>query len=53
MLVLVNGKVCFEEYYLAGAADVPWASWSVAKSFVSALLGIAVEDGLIASIDEG
>ena len=52
LLVLVNGKVCFEEYYLTGAANVQWTSWSVAKSFVSALLGIAVEDGLIASIDD-
>ena len=52
LLVLQNGKLRFEEYYLTGGRDVQWISWSVAKSFVSALVGIAVAEGAINSIDD-
>jgi CubicO group peptidase (beta-lactamase class C family) len=52
LLVLKSGAVCFEDYYLTGGRDVRWISWSVAKSFVSALIGIAVDEGLIGSIDD-
>ena len=52
LLVLVDGVIRFEEYFLTGGVDVPWTSWSVAKSFVSALLGIAIHDGLIDSPDD-
>ena len=52
LLVMVDGKVCFEEYYLTGGPEVPWTSWSVAKSFVSALVGVAMEEGLIASVED-
>lgn len=52
LLVLKNGEVRFEDYYLTGGRNVQWISWSVAKSFVSALIGIAIEEGAIGSIDE-
>ncbi|HIF06103.1 MAG TPA: class C beta-lactamase-related serine hydrolase [Gemmatimonadetes bacterium] len=52
LLAVVDGKVCFEEYYLTGGPEVPWTSWSVAKSFVSALVGIAIEEGLITSVED-
>ncbi|MEM8705026.1 MAG: serine hydrolase [Actinomycetota bacterium] len=52
LLVLQNGAVRHEYYALTGGRDVPWISWSVAKSFVSALLGIAVAEGLIGSVDD-
>lgn len=52
LLVLRNGEVVHEQYRLTGGRDVQWISWSVAKSFVSALVGIAVEQGHIRSIDE-
>jgi len=52
LLVMVDGKIRFEEYYLTGGAEVPWTSWSVAKSFVSALVGIAIEEGLITSVED-
>lgn len=52
LLVLKAGAVSFEEYFLTGGRDIPWISWSVAKSFVSALVGIAIDEGLIGSIDE-
>ncbi|MFT3921836.1 MAG: serine hydrolase [Myxococcales bacterium] len=52
LLVLKDGKVRYERYDLTGGPDVHWLSWSVAKSFVSALVGIAVGEGHIASIEE-
>ena len=52
VMVLEDGKVRFEAYGLGlGAAD-RWTSFSVAKSFTSTLLGAAVKDGLIASMDD-
>jgi CubicO group peptidase (beta-lactamase class C family) len=44
VIVLKDGEVRFERYYRTGGPDVHWLSWSVAKSFVSALVGIAVHD---------
>ena len=52
LLVLVDGAIRFEKYYLSGGPRVPWTSWSVAKSFVSALIGIAIEEQLIRSVDD-
>ncbi|NEE40194.1 serine hydrolase, partial [Streptomyces sp. SID7982] len=39
-----------EHYASTGGPDVPWMSMSVAKSFVSALVGIALEEGHIPSL---
>ena len=52
LLVLKNGVLRHESYYLTGGPDVRWISMSVAKSFTSALVGIALEEGLIASIED-
>lgn len=52
LLVLKDGKVRLEHYRLTGSRRVQWISWSVAKSFVSALVGIAIEDGAIRSISD-
>ena len=52
LLVLRDGAVVHEQYRLTGDRGVQWISWSVAKSFVSALVGIAVSQGHIRSIDE-
>ncbi|GAB5501696.1 serine hydrolase domain-containing protein [Pyruvatibacter sp.] len=52
LLVLHKGEVRFEDYYLTGGRDVAWISWSMAKSFISALVGIAVNEGLIQSVDD-
>ncbi len=51
LLVLKAGKIRFEEYWLTGGRDVHWISWSVAKSFLATLVGIAIEEGFIESID--
>ncbi|UUU19166.1 serine hydrolase domain-containing protein [Streptomyces sp. DSM 40750] len=52
VLVLIDGVVRHESYFLTGGPDVQWLSMSVAKSFVSALVGIAVAEGHIAGIDD-
>ena len=52
LLVLKDGAVRHELYRLSGGREVQWISWSVAKSFVSALVGIAVGEGHIRSICE-
>ena len=52
LFVLKDGKIRFENYWLTGGPDVQWLSMSVAKSFVSALVGIAIAEGSIKSIEE-
>ncbi len=52
LLVVHRGRIVHEEYRLTGGPHVPWMSMSVAKSFVSALVGIAVDEGSIASIED-
>jgi CubicO group peptidase (beta-lactamase class C family) len=52
LLVIEDGKVRFERYWLTGGRKVNWLSMSVAKSFISAAVGIAVEEGHIASIED-
>lgn len=52
VLVLKDGAVVHELYRLTGGREVQWISWSVAKSFVSALVGIAVAEGAVRSIDD-
>ncbi|WP_326770644.1 beta-lactamase family protein (plasmid) [Streptomyces sp. NBC_01591] len=52
LLVLVDGVIRHESYFLTGGPDVQWLSMSVSKSFISALVGIAVAEGHITSIDE-
>ena len=52
VMVLRNGNVAFEDYRLGFGPEQRWTSFSVAKSFTSTLLGAAVADGLIASLDD-
>lgn len=52
VMVLVDGKVAFEEYGLGLTHDDRWTSFSVAKSFTSTLLGAAIKDGFITSLDD-
>lgn len=47
LLVLKNDTITFEKYYQGTQADDYRVTWSVAKSFLSALFGIAVHDGQI------
>ena len=52
LLVLKNGEIQFEKYWLTGGENIQWMSMSVAKSFISALVGIAIRDGHIKNIEE-
>lgn len=52
LLVVEDGAIVYENYWLTGGPDVHWMSMSVGKSFVSALVGIALEEGLIRSITD-
>jgi len=52
LFVLSNGEVVYENYWLTGGPDVHWMSMSVGKSFVSALVGIAIESSHIASVED-
>ncbi len=50
LMVLHDGRVVFEEYYRGATPDTRHISWSVAKSFTSALVGIALDEGHIGDI---
>lgn len=51
-LILHNDSIVYESYALGHTPETHHISWSVSKSFVSALFGIALEEGHIKSIDE-
>jgi CubicO group peptidase (beta-lactamase class C family) len=51
-VVVVRHGVIVAEWYAPGASADSWVtSWSVAKSITSALVGIAIDEGLIESVD--
>ena len=52
LLVIKDGDMRLERYMLTGGRKVRWLSMSVAKSYISALIGIAVDEGQIESIEE-
>ena len=52
VVVLKNGEIAHEGYFKGTSATDARISWSVAKSYLSTLFGIAVENGEIASLDE-
>jgi CubicO group peptidase (beta-lactamase class C family) len=52
LVVLQDGKVRFERYGLGFDAAGRWTSFSVAKSFTSTLVGAAIQDGYIKSLED-
>ena len=52
LIVIQNDEIALEDYYLGNSAVTQNISWSMAKSFISALIGIAVNDGHIISIEQ-
>ena len=52
VLVLHQGTVRLERYALTGRRSVRWHSFSVAKSITSTLVGAAMKDGSIKSLDD-
>jgi CubicO group peptidase (beta-lactamase class C family) len=52
LLVIKDGVIVNEQYRLGETEKSLHTSWSVAKSFVSTLVGMAIDDGKIASVDD-
>jgi CubicO group peptidase (beta-lactamase class C family) len=52
LLVLHDGKIRLERYALGHSESQRWTSFSVAKSFTSTLVGAALKDGYIKSLDD-
>lgn len=52
MLVLKNGEIVYENYFLGTQPEDHRIGWSIAKSYISALVGVLIDEGAIASIDD-
>lgn len=52
LVIVQDGKIRFEKYGLGFGGDGKWTSFSVAKSFTSTLVGAAIKDGHIKSIED-
>ncbi len=52
LLVIRHGVLVYERYFAGAGADTVHKSWSLAKSYSSTLVGIAVDRGDIHSLDD-
>lgn len=52
LLILKDGKVALERYAMGNDANTRWTSFSVVKSISSTLVGAAVQQGRIASVND-
>ena len=52
LVIVQDGKIRMEKYGLGFTGDGKWTSFSVAKSFTSTLVGAAIKDGYIKSIED-
>lgn len=52
LLILKDGKVALERYAMGNTERSLWTSYSVAKSLTSTLIGLALQDGHIRSLDD-
>ena len=52
LMVLKRGELAFECYQNGLTANTPWHSCSLAKSVASTLMGMAVQEGAIASLEQ-
>lgn len=51
-LVIQDDVIKFEEYYMGGDENTLFSSNSMGKSFVSALMGIAISEGYVNSVED-
>ena len=51
-LVIQDDTIIYENYWKGQQEDIKHISWSMAKSYISALFGIAIEEGHIESIHQ-
>ncbi len=52
LLIIQDGAIRFEKYLLGNDETTRWMSMSVVKSMTGVLVGAAIQDGLIESIDD-
>jgi len=52
LLIVQQGQIRFEKYLLGNDETTRWMSMSVVKSMTGVLVGAAIQDGLIQSIDD-
>ncbi len=52
ILIIKDGKVALEQYAMGNTERSRWTSFSVAKSLTSTLIGVAVQEGRIRSLDD-
>lgn len=52
MLVIKDDVIRYEKYFFGGDENTLFASNSMGKSFVSALMGIAVSEGAVGSVED-
>ena len=52
LLVLKNGKIAYEDYEMGNTERTRWMSMSMVKTITSSLVGAAIQDGYIKSIDD-
>lgn len=51
-IVIQDDAIIYEQYFNGASRDSIVTSFSIAKSFVSTLIGLAIEDGYINSVDD-
>ena len=52
LLVLKDGKIAYEDYEMGNTRQTRWMSMSMVKSITASLVGAAIQDGHIKSIDD-
>lgn len=52
LLVLKNGEIALERYGMGSGPESRWASFSTAKSMTATLVGAALHDGAIGSLND-
>lgn len=52
LLIIKDGKIAYEHYAQGNTPQTLWTSRSVAKSVVSVLVGVAIKQGKIHSVDD-
>jgi CubicO group peptidase (beta-lactamase class C family) len=52
LLVMKNGEIIYENYFQGTGPEDRRISWSVAKSYLSALVGILLAEGSITSLED-
>lgn len=52
VLIVRHGAIVLEEYFAGHGPEVPHIQYSVTKSFIATLIGIAIDQGLIPGVDE-